>query len=83
LESEERHAESCASRAEKRCNCAPRFRGHLKDSAGRKIRSRGFVEHMRATGAAPSTVHNRLDPLRVIVRRAIDNDKLLVTHAPG
>jgi integrase len=33
---------------------------------------------MRALGAAPSTVHNRLDPLRVIVRRSIDNEELLV-----
>jgi integrase len=33
---------------------------------------------MRASGASPSTVHNRLDPLRVIVRRAIDNDELMV-----
>jgi integrase len=33
---------------------------------------------MRGLGAAPSTVHNRLDPLRVTVRRSIDNDELLV-----
>jgi len=42
---EERHTTSCASRASrasragKRCNCAPRYRGHVKDSSGRKIRS--------------------------------------------
>jgi len=159
---------SCASCAGKRCNCAPRYRGHVKDASGRKIRShwtaskaeaiawrqeavialrqgrlrpptpttvkeagealvfgmrtgavldrsgkpykpktvrtyehaletyvypmlghrklsslkrgdvQGFIEEMRASGASPSTVHNRLDPLRVIVRRTIDNDELMV-----
>jgi integrase len=165
---EVRHTTSCASRSGKRCNCGPRYRGHVKDGSGRKIRShwtaskaeaiawrqeavialrqgrlrpptpttvkdagdaliagmrsgavldrsgkpykpktirtyehaletyvypllghrklsslkradiQGFIEEMRATGASPSTVHNRLDPLRVIVRRAIDNDELMV-----
>jgi integrase len=165
---EERHTAACASREGKRCNCAVRYRGRKKDSAGRMVRSawtlnraeaiawrqeavvairhgrlrastattvrhageqliegmrrgaildrsgnvykpvtireyerileqfgypllgsrkvsalrradlQGFVEEMRASGAAPSTVHNRLDPLRVIVRRAIDNEELLV-----
>jgi integrase len=165
---EVRHTGACASRDGKRCNCEPRYRGHVKDPSGRKIRSRwtasraeaigwrqdavialrsgrlrpstkttvqdagralvdgmrtgaaldrsgkpykpktirtyqhaletyvypllghrkvsslrrsdiqGFVEQMRADGAAPSTVHNRLDPLRVIVRRAIDDEELMV-----
>lgn len=165
---EERHTASCSSREGKRCNCEPRYRGHVKDASGRKIRShwtsskaealawrqeavialrqgrlrpaapttvneagdalilgmrtgavldrsgkpykpktvrtyehaletyvypllghrkvsslkradiQGFIEEMRASGASPSTVHNRLDPLRVIVRRAIDNDELMV-----
>lgn len=165
---EVRHTASCASRAGKRCNCQPRYRGHVKDATGRKIRSQwtasraeaiawrqeavialrqgrlrppspttvkeagdapidgmrsgavldrsgkrykpktirtyehaleayvspllghrrvsslkradiqAFIEEMRATGASPSTVHNRLDPLRVILRRAIDNDELMV-----
>lgn len=165
---EERHTKSCLSKAGKRCNCEPHYRGHVKDALGRKIRShwtsskaealawrqeavialrqgrlrraapttvkvageelvtgmrtgavldrsgkpykpktirtyehsldtyvlpvlghrkvsslrradvQGFIEEMRATGASPSTVHNRLDPLRVIVRRAIDNDELMV-----
>ena len=38
----------------------------------------GFVEQMRADRAAPSTVHNRLDPLRVIVRRAINAEELMI-----
>ena len=37
-----------------------------------------FVEEMRGLGAAPSTVHNRLDPLRVLVRRAMRDDELFV-----
>jgi integrase len=52
--------------------------GERKVSTLRRADVQGFVEEMRALGAAPSTVHNRLDPLRVIVRRAIDNDELLV-----
>jgi hypothetical protein len=52
--------------------------GNRKVSTLRRADVQGFVEEMRALGAAPSTVHNRLDPPRVIVRRAIDNDELLV-----
>jgi integrase len=52
--------------------------GNRRVSTLRRADVQGFVEEMRALGAAPSTVHNRLDPLRVIVRRAIDNDELLV-----
>jgi len=52
--------------------------GSRKVSSLRRADIQGFVEEMRALGAAPSTVHNRLDPLRVIVRRSIDNDELLV-----
>ncbi len=52
--------------------------GHRKVSTLRRADIQSFVEDMRTSGAAPSTVHNRLDPLRVIVRRAIDNEELLV-----
>ena len=52
--------------------------GSRKVSSLRRADIQGFVEEMRARGAAPSTVHNRLDPLRVIVRRSIDNDELLI-----
>jgi integrase len=52
--------------------------GSRKVSSLRRADIQGFVEEMRELGAAPSTVHNRLDPLRVIVRRSIDNDELLV-----
>ena len=52
--------------------------GSRKVSSLRRVDIQGFVEEMRALGAAPSTVHNRLDPLRVIVRRSVDNDELLV-----
>jgi hypothetical protein len=36
---EERHTASCPSHEGKRCNCEPRYRGHVKDASGRKIRS--------------------------------------------
>jgi integrase len=52
--------------------------GHRKVSSLKRADIQGFIEEMRATGASPSTVHNRLDPVRVIVRRAIDNDELMV-----
>jgi site-specific recombinase XerD len=52
--------------------------GSRKVSSLRRADIQGFVEEMRELGAAPSTVHNRLDPVRVIVRRSIDNDELLV-----
>ena len=165
---EVRHEPRCVSRDGRRCNCRPSYRGHVKDTGGRKVRSawsisraqaiawrqeavvavrhgrlraptpttvreagteliagmrsgavldrsgtpykpstirgyerdlkkyiepylgerriaslrradvQAFVESMRELGAAPATVHNRLDPLRVLVRRAIDNEELLV-----
>ena len=37
-----------------------------------------FVEHLRGKGLAPATVHNALDPLRVMTRRALDRGDLLV-----
>ncbi len=52
--------------------------GHRKVSSLKRADIQEFIEEMRVTGASPSTVHNRLDPLRVIVRRAIDNDELMV-----
>ena len=52
--------------------------GGRKVSSLKRADMQAFVEEMRELGAAPSTVHNRLDPLRVIVRRSIDNDELLV-----
>jgi integrase len=52
--------------------------GHRKVSTLRRSDIQGFIEQMRADGAAPSTVHNRLDPLRVIVRRAIDDEELMI-----
>jgi integrase len=52
--------------------------GNRKVSALRRADIQRFIEEMRGLGAAPSTVHNRLDPLRVIVRRAMDVDELLV-----
>jgi Phage integrase, N-terminal SAM-like domain len=57
--------------------------GKRKISTLRRADVQGFVEEMCALGAAPSTVHNRLDPLRVIVRRAIDNDEPLVDPCAG
>jgi hypothetical protein len=47
---EVRHAASCASRDGRRCNCTPRYRGHVKDANGRKIRSRWTMSKAEAAG---------------------------------
>jgi site-specific recombinase XerD len=37
-----------------------------------------LVDQLRADGLKPSTVHNKLDPLRVMFRRAVEDDTLTV-----
>lgn len=56
----------------------PSALGPKKVSALRRADVQAFIEEMRGLGAAASTVQNRLDPVRVIVRRAINNEELLV-----
>lgn len=52
--------------------------GHRKVSSLRRADIQAYIERMRELGAAPATVHNRLDPIRVLMRRAIRNEELLV-----
>ena len=52
--------------------------GHRRVSSLRRADIQAYVERMRELGAAPATVHNRLDPIRVLVRRAIRDEELLV-----
>ncbi len=52
--------------------------GHRKVSSLRRADIQAYVERMRELGAAPATVHNRLDPIRVLVRRAIRDEELLL-----
>lgn len=52
--------------------------GGLRISALTRNDVQDFVEHLRGKGLAPSTVHNCLDPLRVLTRRALDRGTLLV-----
>jgi integrase len=42
-----------------------------------------LVDELRAAGLAPGTVHNRLDPLRVIFRRALRRDEIAVDPTDG
>ena len=52
--------------------------GHKKLSQVKRADVQDFVDALRATGVSPSTVHNKLDPLRVIFRRAIRRDEIAV-----
>lgn len=52
--------------------------GHRRVSSLRRADIQAYVERMRELGAAPATVHNRLDPIRVLVHRAIRDEELLV-----
>jgi integrase len=42
-----------------------------------------YADKLRATGAAPSTVRNAIDPLRVIFRRARQRDEIAVDPTKG
>jgi integrase len=42
-----------------------------------------LVDQLRADGLKPSTVHNKLDPLRVMFRRAVEDDTLTVDPTDG
>lgn len=42
-----------------------------------------FADRLRAKGLSPSSVHNKLDPLRVIYRRALRDDLISVDPTDG
>ena len=60
----------------------PAFRG-VKLSELRRADVQAFADKLRAQGLAPSTIHNRLDPLRVVCRRAIRDDVIAVDPTAG
>lgn len=55
--------------------------GHLRLGEVRRADVQRVVDQMHASGLAGSTVRNKLDPLRVIYRRAIQDDE--VTRNPA
>jgi integrase len=60
----------------------PRLGSRRLSEVGRRD-VQAFVDELRAAGLAPSTVHNKLDPLRVLYRRAIRRDELTVDPTAG
>jgi hypothetical protein len=54
---------------------APRL-GHLRLAEVRRADAQALVDEMHASGLAGSTVRNKLDPLRVVYRRALQDDEL-------
>jgi len=52
--------------------------GERKLSGLRRRDVQRYVDRLRAAGLAPSTVLNRLDPLRVLCRRAVRDERLAV-----
>lgn len=58
---------------------APRI-GHLRLTEVRRSDTQALVDALHARGLAGSTVRNKLDPLRVVFRRALQDDE--VTRSP-
>lgn len=54
---------------------APRL-GHLRLGEVRRADAQALVDEMHAAGLAGSTVRNKLDPLRVVYRRAMQDDEI-------
>jgi hypothetical protein len=54
--------------------------GHLRLAEVRRSDTQGLVDALHAKGLAGSTVRNKLDPLRVVFRRALQDDE--VTRSP-
>lgn len=52
--------------------------GHFKLSELARSDVQSFADRQRGGGAAPSTVHNVLDPLRAVYRRALQRDEATV-----
>ncbi len=55
--------------------------GHLRLAEVRRADVQHLVDDMHAAGLAGSTVRNKLDPLRVVYRRALQDDE--VTRNPA
>jgi integrase len=55
--------------------------GSRRVSDVRRVHVQAFVDEQRASGIAASTVHNRLDPLRVVFRRALRAEEIGVDPA--
>jgi len=63
---------------------------HIKPALGgfklaelRRADVQAFVDQLDAQGLAPSTIHNRLDPIRVVYRRAMRDDLVTVDPTDG
>jgi integrase len=52
--------------------------GDLRLSEVKRKHVQEYVEWLRSKGLVASTVHNKLDPIRVIFRRALDRDEVVV-----
>jgi len=50
--------------------------GHLRLSEVRRGDAEALVDELHAKGLAGSTVRNKLDPLRVVYRRALEDDEI-------
>ena len=57
--------------------------GDRKLSAVARRDVQDFVDSLRAAGLSPSTVANKLDPLRVLFRRAVERDAIAVDPTKG
>jgi len=57
--------------------------GHQRLSAVRRRDVQAFVDGMRADGLAAATIANKLDPVRVIFRRALRDDLVAVDPTVG
>jgi integrase len=56
-----------------RCYIKPAL-GRMKVNEVRRRDVQALIEQMRGMGLQPSTIHNKLDPLRVLYRRAIRDE---------
>ena len=57
--------------------------GHWRLSELRRRDVQDVIDALRAEGLAPSTIHNKIDPLRVLYRRAIRDDLVGVDPTHG
>ena len=69
---------------------AQTLRAHVLPTLGarrldevRRADVQDLVEQLRRRGLAPSTIHNVLDPLRVLFRRAVRRDEVVVDPTDG
>jgi integrase len=52
--------------------------GHMPVRDLRRRDVQDYIDHLRTRGLAASTVHNKLDPLRVMLRHAMDREEITV-----